>query len=197
VFTKGGPLPAVEYCPSLRVYRRITPELISQPHPQGRLSDLIGPEFDHSDRAGHVFKPFAVPNNPCRPAELKRSATIEIHKEQPSFRIRLDIPQRVEHVVARVVRDPECPIVRDFYKPGIASAMRRISSVFRMQACNELCVGTLDQFSLTINQCAISFDNRRRELSPRFALYRPRLDVLWTVRINFARPQDYVAIGKN
>src|SRR5215831_15508555 len=85
-----------------RIERRVIQETPAERAPARDLHDGVELDLDRTLGALQVGELLALPEK-TRPArQLKGRARVEVHEEQPHSRVRGDVAQRLEHVVAGI-----------------------------------------------------------------------------------------------
>ena len=105
-----------------------------------QLEHLLDVELDHSLRAGYPGSPRWTPVDPGRSRHHEPRAAGEVGHQQPGSRVGRDVPQRVVHHVAGIVR-PDEPIAVDLHEARRPSAMRGIGALSGIQRGDEERVG--------------------------------------------------------
>src|SRR6185436_15760667 len=112
--------------------------------------------------------------------ELEHATLLKVEEQEPQIRLRLDVAEGVEHVVARIVRKGKGPWPHDADESGSAPAVRGVRPPFAVSARDEEALRPRDPLSLAgIEERRLS--DRRATTAHR--LHTPRLDVLLAVPV--------------
>ena len=108
------------------------------------FDDFPGGEHDASPRRriGHG------PLDDGAAAQLQCRATTEVHEQHRRRWIARKIAERLEHVVARVVREHDRPVVDHGDETGAAAAMRCVRSGLGVNGGKERRVGARDPLAM-------------------------------------------------
>src|SRR5262249_37605550 len=131
-----------------RPSRRIVGGALDQAPAQRRRSlDLdhrLEPKLDQSFGTWERRRPLPVPDDLAPPRALQRPAPLEADEQQARSRLDRQVPERIEHRVARVVGEEEGVLPDRADEPRTSPAMRGVGAARRVAGADEKGIGRLD-----------------------------------------------------
>src|SRR5262245_34081498 len=105
-------------------------------------------QTNDSLRAGKTCGLLRLPDDPRLSRQLERVPAFKMDKEQPGVWIDRDIPERVEHIIPRIIWKKQFLSVYNLNEARIAAAMGGVRAAFWMETGNKEGIGQQDPILL-------------------------------------------------
>lgn len=178
-----------------RIERRKIEKFPYQGIRQRCLTPLLEVKVPKPARTARFIGPVRlIPQNIGGPSEMQKRPILKIWKCQTGVRIHCQVPQRVEHTVALIVRDAQRRFVQQFDEAGTSPAVGSVSAAADVRRGNKERIGTPN------NGCALVIENGPRRIASSSDVTircrtanEPALDVFRAIWVRFVNLHHHVA----